>query len=243
MQSSAPAATPVAPLCIGHSHLRCVQAAALESGTPLAAVNFWDDNSVILNSPEAPVLVEALQQRIRAHEGTVYSYIGGGAHTVIGLVSHPRRYDFVLPENPDLPIDPRAELVPADAVLEVLERETEPYLKLMLHLRMLAPDRLVHMEPPPPCLDNDRIAPHIPWPLFPGMRQEVAPPWLRYKAWRLHSGLVSRWCAQHRIEFRAHPRAAADAAGFLKDEFFLDGVHANPGYGRLLLQQMEGAAA
>lgn len=210
---------------------------------PLDAVNFWDDNSVILNSPQAPVLVDDLQQRIRMHKGTVYSYIGGGAHTVIGLVSHPRRYDFVLPEEPDLPIDPRAELLPAEAVLEVLARETEPYLKLMLHLRTLARDRMVHMEPPPPCRDNDSIAPHIPWPLFPGMLQEVAPPWLRYKTWRLHSGLVSAWCDRQQVVFCARPASTVDTAGFLKDEFFLDGVHANSGYGSLQLEQMENAAA
>ena len=135
------ASNPPALFCIGHSHLRCVQTAAADSGVAIRAINFWDDNSVILNSPDDPVLVDGLQQEIRAHQGAVYSFIGGGAHTVIGLVSHPRRYDFVLPENPDLPIDPRAELIPAEAVREVLTEEAAPYLKLMRHLRaLLAPN-------------------------------------------------------------------------------------------------------
>lgn len=236
------ATSPPDLLCIGHSHLRCVQTAAIESGAPIDAVNFWNDNSVILNSPEDPVLVDELQHRIRMHQGAVCSFIGGGAHTVIGLVSHPRRYDFVLPENPDLPIDPRAELIPVGAVREVLERETAPYLKLMLHLRTLAGERMIHMEPPPPCPDNSKIAPHVPWPLFPDMLQEVAPPWLRYKAWRLHSQLVSEWCARERVAFYPCPSGAADAEGFLRQDYFEDGVHANSGYGMLLLEQMRAAA-
>lgn len=236
------ASNPRALFCIGHSHLRCVQTAAADSGAAIRAINFWDDNSVILNSPDDPVFVDALQQEIRAYQGTVYSFIGGGAHTVIGLVSHPRRYDFVLPENPDLPIDPRAELVPVEAVREVLAEETAPYLKLMRHLRALAGERMVQIEPPPPCPDNSTIAPHVPWSLFPDMLQEVAPPWLRYKTWRLHSQLVSEWCARERIAFHACPAAAADDRGFLRQDYFQDGVHANSHYGMLLLEQMRGTA-
>lgn len=228
--------------CIGHSHLRSIQAAAVETGATLRAVNFWDDNSVIVNSPADPQLVGPLQDEVRNYAGTVFSCIGGGAHTVIGLVSHPRRYDFVLPEQPDLPIDPGAELIPVDAVQAVLERETAPYLRLMRHLRSIARHRVVHVEPPPPCADNERIAPHMPWPMFPGMLQEVAPPYLRYKAWRLHSRVVAEWCAGEGIEFLAFPGESADASGFLKDEYFLDGVHANARYGMLLLGQMREAA-
>lgn len=232
----------MAPLCIGHSHLRCVQVAALETRAALQAVNFWDGSSVILNSPEDPVLAVELQRKVQAHPGTVFSFVGGGAHTVIALASHPRRYDFVLPENPDLPFDPRAELIPVDAVRAVLEREAAPYLKLMRHLRSLASVRLVHIEPPPPCPDNDSIAPHMPWSLFPGMLQEVAPRWLRYKAWRLHSKIVSDWCGANDIEFLPAPAGAADATGFLRPEYFQDGVHANAAYGQLLLAQMQEAA-
>lgn len=227
------------PLCIGHSHLRCVQVAALDTGAALRAINFWDDGSVIHNSPEDPVLNIELQREVRAHPGALFSFVGGGAHTVIALASHPRRYDFVLPEDPDLPVDPRAELVPADAVRAVLEREATPYLKLMRHLRSLVHARLVHVEPPPPCPDNESIAPHMPWSLFPGMLQEVAPRWLRYKAWRLHSKIVSDWCAVNDIAFLPVPAVAADASGFLRQEYFQDGVHANAAYGRLLLGQMQ----
>ncbi|HEY5972148.1 MAG TPA: hypothetical protein VIT22_09265 [Pseudoxanthomonas sp.] len=235
-----PSASP--PLCIGHSHLRCVQMASAESDTPIDAVNFWDNNALILNSPENPVLVEELQKKVLEHRGTVFSYIGGGAHTVIALVSHPRRYDFVLPEHPDLPMDPRAEVLPVDAVRAALMAQTEPYLKLMRHVRSLAQRRMAHMEPPPPCPDNEQIAPHIPWSLFPGLRQEIAPPHLRYKVWRLHSDIVSALCREEGIEFLAYPLEAADDDGFMRQDYFFDGVHANSGYGLLQLRQMQEAA-
>lgn len=229
-------------LAIGHSHLRCVQVAASGQGESLDAFNFWDDGSLLCNLPEGPALTARLQSRVQDHEGIVFSYIGGGAHTVIGLVSHPRRYDFVLPEAPDLPFDARAEILPVAAVKAALLAQTESYLQLMRHLRSLAPGRMVHMEPPPPCPDEDRISPHIPWSLFPGMLQEVAPRHLRYKAWRLHSCIVSDFCREQGIEFMAYPREAADTEGFLREQYFLDGVHANSGYGALQLRQMREAA-
>lgn len=225
------------PFCIGHSHLRCVQQAAAEAGTALQSLNFWDRPDDVVKG-ETWTLVPQLQQALREHPGSVVSWIGGGAHTVIGLVSHPRRFDFVLPESPDLPLDPRAELVPSGAVRDSLMVQTAPYLQLMGHVRTLARKRMLHMEPPPPCRDNAQIDPHIPWPLFPDMLQEVAPPWLRYKMWRLHSRLVREFCAQADIEFVACPEAGVDAEGFLTQDSFFDGIHANSHYGALQLQQM-----
>src|SRR5688572_1719414 len=102
-------------LCIGHSHLHCVQAASAETDIAIEAINFWDDNSVVLDYPENPALTPALQQRFRDHAGTVFSFIGGSAHTVVGLLSHPRRFDFVLPEAPWLPLNSQSEVIPVDA--------------------------------------------------------------------------------------------------------------------------------
>lgn len=231
-------AAPRDPFFIGHSHLRCVQQAAAEGGQLLESLNFWDrPNDVVKGTTWT--LVPELQQRLRDHQGDVVSWIGGGAHTLFGLASHPRRIEFVLPEAPDLPLDPRAELLPFGAVRESLMVQTEPYLQLMGHVRSLVRHRLLHMEPPPLCPDNAQIDPHIPWSLFPGMLQEVAPPYLRYKMWRLHSQIVSDFCSQAGIEFIARPAMSMDADGFLGQEFFSDGVHANSRYGALQLQQLQ----
>jgi hypothetical protein len=238
MASTTDAAETPPLLCIGHSHLHCVQAASAETGIAIDAVNFWDDNSVVVGYPDEPALTADLQQRFRAHAGTIFSFVGGGAHSVVGLVSHPRRYDFVLPEAPSLPLDPQSEVIPVDAVRAMLLEHVRPFLKLMDHVHSLARQRLVQVEPPPPCGDAQRMRPHIPWPLFPGMLKEIAPKSLRYKIWRLHSDIVATHCAQRGIGFLAHPRHAVDVEGFMLAEFFHDGIHANGRYGALLLQQM-----
>jgi hypothetical protein len=229
-------------LCIGHSHLRCVQVAVGESGAAVETINFWDDNSVVLGYPDNPVLTPELQQRIRDFPGTVFSFMGGSAHVVVGLLSHPRRFDFVLPQAPSLPLDPRAEIIPVDAVRAVLLQQAEPYLKMMRHVRSLTRRRLVHVEPPAPCGDEQRMRPNIPWPLFPGMLREIAPRPVRYKLWRLHSDIVAGFCADQDIAFAGYPRASVDEDGFLLPEFFHDGIHANGKYGALLLRQMQEVA-
>jgi hypothetical protein len=184
-------------------------------------------------------LTPALQRRFRDYPGNIFSFIGGGAHSVVGLVAHPRRFDFVLPEAPSLPMDPQAEVIPVDAVRAMLLEQVRPYLKLMDHVRSLAQHRLLHIEPPPPCGDAQRMRPHIPWPLFPGMLKEIAPRSLRYKMWRLHSQIVAGHCEEHDMDFLAFPNEAADEEHFLLPEFFHDGIHANGRYGALLLRQMQ----
>src|SRR6476619_1966347 len=84
--------------CIGHSHLRCVQAASVETGIAIDGINFWADNSQVLGFPDKPEFAPALQQRIRDYPGPVFSYIGGGGPVAICLFAHPRRFDFVLPQ-------------------------------------------------------------------------------------------------------------------------------------------------
>jgi hypothetical protein len=225
--------------CLGHSHLRCVQSASAETGIAIDAINFWEDNSEVLGFPDKPVFTPALQQRIRDCPGILFSYIGGGGPTAISLLSHPRRFDFVLPQAPVLPLDPKAEILPVDAVRAVLRKKIQPFLDLLLHVRSLARHAVVHMESPPPCADAQQALSHIPWPLFPGMTKEIAPRHVRYKVWRLHSDIVAAVCADSDIGYVGHPPQAVDDEGFLRPEFSLDGIHANHKYGALQLRQMQ----
>ena len=229
-------------LCIGHSHLRCLQTAAADLAVPLDAVNFWDANDGVRDGPDGPVLAGDLRQRVREHAGPVFSFIGGGAHSVLGLVAHPRRFDFVLPASPGLPLAANAEVLPVDLVRAILRRDMAPFLHLMSDLRSVARHRVVHLEPPAPCGEAKRMLPHIPWPLFPGMLRELAPRHLHYKLWRLHSEILLAHCAANDIDFLPHPGQTTGPDGFLRPEFFHDGVHANSAYGALLLDQMREVA-
>ena len=61
---------------------------------------------------------------------------------------------------------------------------------------------------------------------------------LRYKLWRLHSGILARHCRNLGIGFIPHPAAALDSEGFLAEPYYEDSMHVNADYGELLLDQM-----
>lgn len=225
-------------LCIGHSHLACVARAAHASGFPLRALNFWDMPDALTRAGESARFSPSLTQILQQHPGPVFSLIGGAVHGVVGMLVHPRRFDFVLPWEPDLPLDPAAELLPALAVHEMLATLMAEYLALMSQLRGVCDGPLFHIESPPPYADAARMHADIPWGMYPGMRQEISPASTRYKLWRLHSRIVSSWCETSGVTFLARPEDSVDADGFMRESYYGDGAHANDAYGALVLEQM-----
>jgi hypothetical protein len=170
-------------VCIGHSHVRSIGEAAQARNVPLVAIDFWKHRE--------PVVVENGRTRwndtIRAMLGTgpVFSLIGGACHHTLGLLVHPRRFDFVLPSAAALPVD-RAEIIPFDAVKAALTALMDPYLALMEVLARTQQGPVFHLEPPPVYADEQRLAPDLPkLPLYSryqhegmnnpnGMGQEIA---------------------------------------------------------------------
>lgn len=225
-------------LCIGHSHLACVAQAAADTGFPLEALNFWEMPGAIEKVDGKPWLSDALRSRLREYAGPVFSMIGGGAHAVIGTLVHPRRFDFVLPWAPQLPVDPASEILPAQAMRGVLEARMAEYLALMAEVRDLCHGPMFQIEPPPPSADMQRMQADTPWDMYPGMCREIAPVHTRYKLWRMHSRIVEDWCHGADVTFVACPAEAMDADGFLRDAYYGDGVHCNAAYGELVLEQM-----
>ena len=224
--------------CIGHSHVTCVARAAEVTGTPLQALNFWGMPGAIEQDDGVSRLSSALEQQLRQHEGTVFSMIGGAAHGVLGMLVHPRRFDFVLPAQPALPLDPAAEMLPALVVRRMLESLMMDYLALMTQVHRLCKGRLFHLESPPPSADVWRMQADIPWDMYPGMCHEISPAYFRYKLWCLHSQIVSDWCAGAGATFVRCPPQSVDESGFMRDSYYGDGAHANAAYGELVLEQM-----
>ncbi|OOG37413.1 hypothetical protein [Rhodanobacter sp. C05] len=225
-------------LCIGHSHVACVARAAETAGIPLTALNFWEMPGAILRDGDVPRLTPSLEQQLREHRGPVFSMVGGAAHGVLGMLVHPRRFDFVLPTQPELPLDPAAELLPALVVRRVLESMMAEYLALMLQIRRLCSGPMFHIESPPPYADAVRMHADVPWGMYPGMCQEISPAPFRYKLWRLHSQIVGEWCDGAAVAFVTSPPASIDEAGFMREPYYGDGAHANAAYGELVLEQM-----
>jgi hypothetical protein len=225
-------------LCIGHSHVASLAAAASQQGLALTAINFWYPPGALVRENDKWKLSDETRQRIGRHAGPVFSLIGGACYAQLGMLVHPRPWDFVLPTTEELPLAPDTELIPYDAVKQVLSGLMQEYLEITLQVRDAATNALFHIEPPPPCADAKRMLPHIPWPLFPGMRREIAPALFRYKLWRLQSSILEAQCKEHGIGFVRYPDIASDEQGFLAPAYFGDGAHGNPAYGALVLEQI-----
>lgn len=229
-------------LAIGHSHLACVEQAALATGFELSALNFWTMPGSQIAADGLLWPSGTLKEAIRSHRGPLFSLVGGSSHTVLGALVHPRRFDFVLAEQPDLPIHREAEVLPQNAVGGMLRAHMAGYLNLMLELGKVASGPFHHLESPPPHRDSERMRQSMPWSLFPDMKQEISTAPFRYKMWRLHSAVVRDWCAEHGIAFIPHPRDSVDDEGYMIDACYHDGLHANLAYGKLVIDQIKRAA-
>jgi glycosyltransferase involved in cell wall biosynthesis len=229
-------------LCIGHSHLMCVAKAAREAGFHLQALNFWEMTDAVEQHEDGPRLSAPLQRKLREHAGPVFSLIGGGVYGELGTLVHPRRFDFVLPQAPELPLDDAAELLPALAVRRVMESMLADYLSLMAQVRALCSGPMFHIEPPPPSADGERMCKDVVWAMFPGMLREISPAALRLKLWKLHSRIIAEWCDEAGVRFVPCPPSSIGAEGFLDDACYGDGAHANVSYGERVIAQIRSLA-
>ena len=223
------------PVLIGHSHAKAIFEAARTAGVRLLGYNFWTAPQPALNPDRSAFHPEIRETLSR---GPVFSVVGGAAHNVFGMVQHPAPYDFVLPAEPDLPIQPGAVLLPVDAVRGALLGVVQEYLDIMGLVRASASGAVYHFEPPPPLADDARVRVDVPWSFFPDLTHEVAPAALRYKLWRLHSEIVGGFCREAGIELIPVPSEAMDRAGYLKPVHYHDAMHVNESYGALVLKQM-----
>jgi hypothetical protein len=167
------------------------------------------------------------------------SFIGGIKHVQIGLrrMDDPSEpgFDFVLPESPRLALETGVEVIPVDAVEEVLRRTFRKRLKLMTRAAHLAQGRLIQFGPPPPVSDE--------W-LEPFLeKQNVAATTLpnrllRWKLWRLTVSLFRQQALDIGARFVDCPPEALDRDGFMRDDLVRNVTHGNIAFGRLLLDQV-----
>lgn len=224
-------------LLIGHSHVHAPVETVRASSLDLDAIAFWVEPGALEGPPEALRFRADLAERI-AVERPVFSFVGGNAHTVVGLVDHHRPFDFVLPEAPDLPLDPARELVTVDAVrasLEAVDAQSSPVLELLVRS---APGRVVHVGPPPPVFVADASREKYPWSMTPDRPRAFAPAWVRYKIWKLSASMIEARARALGIGFVPAPAACQDENGFLREDLRKDVAHANGRYGSLLLREL-----
>ncbi len=223
------------PVCIGHSHTEHLAAAAALSGTPLEVLNFWHIPGAVSAEGGRTALSPALRARLRA---PVFSLVGGAVHQDVGLIQHARPFDLVLPDQPDLPLTPGAEIIPYDAVHAAMLARTRQYLDIMSAVRDAVAGAMFHMESPPTYADEQVPLDDSGFHLFFGEGAAFSPAWLRYKLWRMHSAIVAAHCLEAGIVFVPHPAEAVSEAGFLREPFHGTPAHANAAYGQLVLAQL-----
>jgi hypothetical protein len=199
-------------------------------------VNFPDWNPPVVDGRFSDkILAEIDRDELRL----VVSTFGGNDHNALGLVNYPgRSFDFVLPEAPDLPLEPNAEVLPVSLIEATLRRRLRPALRLMRLLRQETALPIIHLESPPPIPSEEYIRNH-PYGFEDLIAEHgVAPATLRYKLWRLHSSIVRDARDELRIRFVPAPRAMQDLDGMLvPDAWSGDPSHANEVYGERLFRQ------
>jgi hypothetical protein len=249
-RESSPRPDPRAPiLAIGASHLVALQGAARQIGSAprIAFVQLRDARyrgAIERGGDGKPSLGWSLAEDVaEPSRKLIVSLIGGNKHNILGLLNHPRPFDFVLPDEPDLPFTEGAECVPVELVADSLTRRAANEFDLLRTIRAATTVPMVHMESPPP---NPSVA-HI--RRHPGVFRDridalgVAPAHLRYKLWRVHSSVVRAACADAGIQFVPAPREALDAHSMLRKAAWADDpTHGSAWYGALVLKQIAAIA-
>lgn len=221
---------------LGHSHVVLLEGAARAMGIPYASLNLWGFGRPVIYEQGPPHLNPDLAWRL---DDFVVSAVGGSAHDMIGLAQHPRPFDVVLPERPDLPLAPAADILPAEAVREAIRLKMEDEQLDLVRLLAAPGRRVVHIESPPPSAPDARLTDEMGMmPYAPEPHLGPSPVWLRYKLWRLHSSIWREACEAAGIEFLPHPEAALVDGCYLRPELYQRPCHANAGYGELVFRQL-----
>jgi hypothetical protein len=173
----------------------------------------------------------------------VLSAIGGNSYAVFSTIQHPEPFDFIDPHGgPDA--DSRLDLIP----YRILETHFTQAIgirdgKSLERLRKATTARVVHVIPPPPKGDDEFITQyHESVFRNEGIASRgVSPASLRLKFWLLQTRVLGRLCKERDVEVLMPPAAAFDEEGFLSPDYYAkDATHANPDYGELILQEIEG---
>ncbi len=227
-------------LVVGHSHMDCLRKAAIERGSDLNCLYLWLTREPVIRDDGEVRLGPNITNRL---EPEVVALVGGAAHDLLGLIRHPTPFDFVLPEQPDLPMDPDATIIPYAAAVAAVDGLIGGDEAELAGLIAATGCHVRQIESPPPSGNNSQLAPDISliakmWKRPLEADRPPSEPWLRYKLWRIHSTLVRQRCEAAGVEFVPVPEKALVDGAFLAPEFYAYPCHANAAYGALVLEQL-----
>lgn len=202
----------------------------------LYAPEFSPNLSSVTPSPTLnPAIMNMLERR---DPHWIILSLGGNEHNVLSILQLYEKYDFILGEEPDLPLAPGAEIYPEAMARETLRDWMDEALNLFLAFRAASQAPMAQVSPPPPLpkahvLANPREL--VPNPLY---RKKISPDSLRHKMWRIACGLYRETCRKAGILFIETPKDIIDENGMLAGRYWgADATHANDAFGRRMMEE------
>ena len=241
---------------IGHSHLQAIQDACqlrqqadpahapaacfIQMLTPELSPTLMPNGSL---NPALLATIDRAMDDTGGSDPFLFDCVSGNEYQFIGLVNHPRRFDFVLPSRPELPLAEGVEIIPSDLMRQSLQAQMGHALAILTTLAQSVSCRFWHVQSPPPLADNDHIRLHPTHFAEQIAEHGISSPSLRMKLWLLQSQIYRDHCGTAGIDFLPIPNAALDAEGFLDQRGWLpDPAHASSWYGELVVQQLDALA-
>ncbi len=173
----------------------------------------------------------------------LFTCFSGNEHQAYSMLKHPRPYDFVLPNEPHLPLEENFEILPYPAIYRLMISIVSAPLVTLAAIGREVPHQIVCLSTPPPIPDNTFLSDKKN-ALWTQIEQfGISSPVVRYKLWYLHALCTAESCRKLGMSFMFPPPAAQDEHGFMKrDGWHPDGVHGNMWYGERVLDQIEAYA-
>lgn len=249
-QPAAPAPSPVLKfVALGHSHVVALAkgAYALQAKGALFAGRrsqgrfhyLYDkafEPAFVQDQPTAKLNPAILQALNADAPQFVLASMGGNEHNVLAIVQLYQRYDFILGESPDLPLDDSVEILPEALVRETLREWMEDKIAVLRALRAATALPIVQIEPPPP-LPRSQVMAH-PKEFFKNAvdLRKLSPDILRHKMWRVQTALYREICAALDVLYIETPPDMIDPDGMLAQKAWGgDATHANDLFGEVMM--------
>lgn len=174
----------------------------------------------------------------------VIASMGGNEHNVLSIVQLYQRYDFILGEAPDLPLESNAEILPEALIRETLREWMDEKVAVLRAVREATKLPIVQIAPPPP-LPRAQVIAH-PREFFRNAvdLRKLSPDPLRHKMWRVQLGLYRELCAEIGVLYVEPPVDMIGDDGMLAQKAWGgDATHANELFGRATVAEAIGRLA
>ncbi len=248
-------------ILIGHSHTNCLYAGFSEVFSAKYSVRqihlvhllakMKQDKNISEELSFNSYFLKALDKSVESFENkknyifrgkakiNLVLLLGGSYHNIIGLFKMTPAFDFIHPDYPDLELDEKAEIIPFNAIKNLLYAEVCKYEEILSVISDLSFNAL-HLEPPPPLDDEQLIMDNLESYFTDRYNSpRLANPNIRFKLWRLYSDLFCGLCKKYNVPYIPAPETMIINGKFLKREAYLDTIHANRFYAEHYINLLE----